>query len=507
MARVPASRDVILFRVLVVGTSISAFGSYLNMVALNLFVYQATGSALQTGAFMALRLAAGFLAGLAGGTVAARLPRRPVMVACDLTQAAALVALALAPSSVRLGLLPVVAVAGGLLGTTSSVLLRSSVPDLVPGGDRVSANGLLVTGRAVAMTLGFAAGGLLVGWLGYRAAFLVDAGTFLVSGVLLAALPLRFPGRGGRPSTVAADPPAADSPAAGRAAARQRRRLAFAALLAVPAVLVIVVVRAADALGSASHNVGLPIYATQIRPDDPAGFVGNFFAVWAVGLLTAHQLVRRLHRSGSGLDDPRRSELAFVVGTCVMSAAFIVAFTDLPGYWVFAVALVAGAADGFTEISYTTRLQAEPDPRRGYFFGATAMAENGGFGVGMIVAAGLLEVWRPLPVAAVMHGGVVVLALAVALFGAVRRHRGRDTTGHPPASGDRHPSSGPTTSGADTTPVPPPSAAAPTSAPSPASAPTAAPTSTSAPTAGSASAPPSTSTAAPPAASTEESRR
>ncbi|OZV81728.1 hypothetical protein CA850_11260 [Micromonospora echinospora] len=433
--RVP--RQLVLFRLLVVGTSVSAFGSYLNMVALNLFVYQATGSALQTGAFMALRLGAGFLAGLAGGTIAARLPRRPVMVACDLTQAAALVALAVAPTSIRLGLLPVVAVAGGLLGTTSSVLLRSSVPDLVSGPDRVTANGLLVTGRAVAMTLGFAAGGLLVGWLGYRAAFLVDAGTFLFSGLLLAALPLRFPNPRARSA----------EPAADRPDARRQRRLALAALVAAPAVLVIVVVRAADALGSASHNVGLPIYATQVRPEDPAAFVGNFFAVWAVGLLTAHQLVKRLNRRGPGFDDPRRSELAFIVGTCVMSAAFVVAFMDLPGYWVFAVALVAGAADGFTEISYTTRLQAEPDPQRGHFFGATAMAENGGLGVGMLLAAGLLEVWRPLPVAAVMHGAVVALALAVALAGVLRH---RSTATH---SGTAPPAPGPAGAVAATTPA------------------------------------------------------
>lgn len=34
------------FRLLVLGNGISAYGSYLNMVALNVFVYDATGSAL-----------------------------------------------------------------------------------------------------------------------------------------------------------------------------------------------------------------------------------------------------------------------------------------------------------------------------------------------------------------------------------------------------------------------------------------------------------------------------
>ena len=61
------ARPLLLFRVLVAGTMVSAFGSFLNMVALNLFVYQVTGSALQAGLFMALRLASGFTAGLAGG--------------------------------------------------------------------------------------------------------------------------------------------------------------------------------------------------------------------------------------------------------------------------------------------------------------------------------------------------------------------------------------------------------------------------------------------------------
>ena len=107
----------------------SSFGSYLNMVALNLFVYQATGSALSTGLFMALRLASAFVAGLLGGTIAARFPRKPVMIACDLGQAAVLIAIVLAPQPLSLHLLPVVALCTGLLGTTSTVLLRSSVPN------------------------------------------------------------------------------------------------------------------------------------------------------------------------------------------------------------------------------------------------------------------------------------------------------------------------------------------------------------------------------------------
>lgn len=403
--------DLRRFHVLVAGYGVSSFGSFLNMVALNLFVYEATGSALTTGLFMVLRMACGFVAGLLGGVVAARLPRKAVMITCDTVQAGVLLTFALVPQSVQLQLLPVVAASVGLLTTTSGVLLRSSVPDLVGQEHSLRANGLLVTGRAIAMVGGFASGGTLVSWLGYQAAFLVDAGTFAVSAIVLAVLALPFAPRDTRESE-------------GRVGVRTRLRLTTAALVAAPAVLAIVLIRAVDAFGSASHQVGIPIYSTQLQPDDPASFIGNFYATWAVGLFAAHQLMKRLYRG-----ERRHDEWAFIVGTAVMSAAFIVGFTGIPQPWVLLVALVAGMADGFTEITYTTRVQAEPDPARGYFFGLTAMAENAGFGLGMVVAGGLLEVWRPLWVATVMHGLVIVLAVAYFAVAALRRRSADEMVG------------------------------------------------------------------------------
>lgn len=420
--------DLGRFRLLAAGYGVSSFGSYLNMVALNLFVYEATGSAIATGLFLVVRMASGFVAGSLGGIVAARLPRKAVMITCDLVQAGVLLTFAVVPQAARLQLLPVVAVSTGLLSTTSTVLLRSSVPDLVGPEHRLRANGLLVTGRAVAMALGFAAGGVLVSALGHQAAFLVNAATFAVSAAVLSVLALRFPPRGART--------AAPDDRTGRAGLlarlRTRRKAAVAVLVAAPAVLAIVSIRAVDAFGSASHQVGIPVYATQLEPAHPASFIGNFLAAWAVGLLAAHQLTTRLHRGGR-----RADELAFAVGTAVMSSAFIAAFAGVPQPWVLLLALTAGLADGFTEITYTTRVQAEPDPARGYFFGMTAMAENAGFGVGMLVAGGLLELWRPLGVAALMHGLVVVLAAA---FLAVVVARRRAPADHPAGRPADHPS-------------------------------------------------------------------
>ncbi|GAA2997654.1 MFS transporter [Actinokineospora diospyrosa] len=403
----PETADMRRFRLLVGGNAASSFGSFLNMVALHLFVYEATGSAFATGVFLMVRMACGFVAGMVGGVVATRLPRKAVMITCDVLQAVVLVVFALLPSSARVHMLPVVAVSIGLLTTTSGVVLRSSVPDLVGPENRLRANGLLVTGRAASMAVGFACGAVLVSAVGYQVAFLIDAGTFLVSAAMLISTPLRFPARSSAARVTSGG------------GFRAKRRAVVAALVAAPAVLAIVSIRAVDAFGSASHQVGVPVHATQVSPEAPASFVGGFWAAWAVGLFAAHQVASRLYRG-----DRRRVEWAFAVGTATMSLAFIAAFTDVGYLWVLLVLLVAGMADGFTEISYTTRVQAEPEPARGHFFGLTAMAENAGFGVGVLVAGGLLEVWRPFTVVALMHGAVVVIALTYLVVAVARRDRG-----------------------------------------------------------------------------------
>ncbi|RLK58012.1 MFS transporter [Actinokineospora cianjurensis] len=407
------SADLRRFRVLVAGNATSSFGSFLNMVALHLFVYQATGSAFATGVFLVVRMACGFVAGVFGGVVAARLPRKAVMVTCDLVQALVLVVFAVLPSDARVHMLPVVAVSIGLLTTTSGVVLRSSVPDLVGPENRLHANGLLVTGRAISMAVGFACGALLVSAVGYPVAFLIDAATFVVSAVVLLSTPLRFPGR--------SEAPAAKGGLPGRAA--------VVALAAAPAVLAIVLIRLVDAFGSASHQVGVPVHATQVHPGDPAVFVGGFWAAWAVGLFLAHRVANRVYRG-----DLRRGAWGFVVGTAVMSLAFIGAFTDAAYPLVLLLLVVAGLADGFTEISYTTRVQAEPEPARGQYFGLVAMAENAGFGIGVLVAGGLLDAWRPLTVVGLMHGVVVVVALTYLATTLLRRRTTREVPTASPRS-------------------------------------------------------------------------
>ncbi|HEY0640324.1 MAG TPA: MFS transporter [Pseudonocardiaceae bacterium] len=395
------------FRVLVVGHAVSAYGSFVNFVAINLFAYQLTGSALQTGLFMALRLATSFVTGLVAGHLVTRHSRKLLMVGSDLGQAAGLTVLALAPASRQEALLYALAVVLGVGRTLSTVALRSSVPEMVGPELRVRANGLLMTGRSLAMVTGYASAGLMVATLDYRTVFLVDAASFLVSATVLAALPLTMRAAGSGGVAAASGP-----------GLRRSLLVGGAVLWAAPLLGAMVLIRFVDAFGSASHNVGLPVLASTQTLMSAASMMSLFWASWAVGTLLVSQVVVRVVR-----EEARLTERAFAAATVSMSVFFVVTFTGAPTAVFVVAAFLAGVSDGFAEIAYTTRLQAVPDDRRGLVFGLSAVAESSGFGIGMVVSAVLLESLSPLTVVSVLHGAAFAVAVTFLVVLLVRHRR------------------------------------------------------------------------------------
>ncbi|MEU1940213.1 MFS transporter [Streptomyces coeruleorubidus] len=435
------------FRAVVVAHAVSAYGTYLNLIALSLFSYEVTGTALGVGVVMAVRLLSGVTAGLAAGALTARFTRRTVMVVTDFAQTLAMVVLALRASDTPLWVLLGAVVVLGAGNTFFNVALRSAVPVMVGQDDRARANGVLVTARSVATVLGFASAAPVIALGGFGVAFAVNAASFAVSAA--AVLVLR-PRTDDQPCDESGEERAGagSSPAGGK-----RPRLRVAGLAG--ALLGMIALRGLDALASASHNVALPLAAHAAEPSDPAVFMTRFWSAWAVGTLLAHQVLKRRSHGASW------GERAFAVGTCAMSFCFVAAFTGLPAPALMASAVAAGFADGWTEIVYTSRLQAAPDRQRGRLFGLSATAEQSGFALGTMAAAAALEVLPALTVVGAFHGAAVCGALALLLFAGGRRWMGRpgqgdgDTHSHshaddgrPPISesrpsvGEDHPSTG-----------------------------------------------------------------
>ncbi|MEU8768465.1 MFS transporter [Streptomyces griseus] len=416
------------FRFLVAGYAVSSYGTFLNMVALNLFVYETTGRALAMGLFMAVRLASGFVAGLVVGGLLARFSAKSIMLWANVGQGSVMLVLIVAPDGLLTGALMAVSVVIGACGTLFMVALRSSIPEMVGEDRRAWANSLSITGRSLAMVAGFASAGIVVSLVGYTAAFVVDMATFVVCAVTVALLPIAG-GKGVKAGEADAEGTGgASADAEGAAGAEARgsgagkdassakggrrwRPVAFLALAAAPGMGLMVALRGVDAFGSSSHNAALPIYSTTLDASNPAVFVSAFWCVWALGNIGAQQVIQRYaQRTGRSV-----GALGFGYGTVVMSAAFIAAFAGFPLAVTAVIALIAGAADGLTEVAYTSHLQTLPATLRGHAFGLSATFENLGFGVGMILVAAALDRFSPLAVVGWSHGAAIVVAVVFLL--------------------------------------------------------------------------------------------
>jgi hypothetical protein len=185
------------FRALWVSQILSVCGDRLALVALTLLIFDRTRSPLlaavaYAAGYVPYVLGALFLSGLAD-----RLPRRQVMVACDVIRLL-LVAAMLLPR-VPLDVLIVLLYATTAVQPPFDSARSAILPDVVPGDRYAVAAAALQTTFRVAIVLGAAVGGITVALVGARFALGVDAATFGVS-----ALIIRF-GTRARPAAVQGD--------------------------------------------------------------------------------------------------------------------------------------------------------------------------------------------------------------------------------------------------------------------------------------------------------------
>jgi predicted MFS family arabinose efflux permease len=185
-ARRPSFRDVFAhpeFRALWVSYVLSAGGDRLALVALTLLVYARSKSPL----LAAITFAAGFVPYLFGGLflsgLADRLPRRSVMVTCDLIRVL-LVAAMLAPG-VPLVAMIVLLYAVTLLQAPFDASRSAIVRDVMEADRYPLAMAVMGSTSRVVIVVGSAVGGLMVALFGARPALGADAATFVASALVI----------------------------------------------------------------------------------------------------------------------------------------------------------------------------------------------------------------------------------------------------------------------------------------------------------------------------------
>jgi MFS family permease len=251
------------FRRLWAGGLVNDLGDWTLLIALPVFVFQLTGSALVTSTVFVVELVAGLLAGQLAGVLVDRWDRRRILILSGVIQAVALAPLLLVDGPDRIWLVYVVAAVESCFARLCGPAKAALVPSLVPADRLGAANGLGAVADNLARLVGSPVGGLAVAVLGLPGVVAIDAATYLASSVLIAGI------RTGPAAAPAADPgPSAPSGMFeawrdGLRTIRTDRRLA--ALLGIASLsqlaqgifVVLFVVFVLERLGGTGGDVGL----------------------------------------------------------------------------------------------------------------------------------------------------------------------------------------------------------------------------------------------------------
>jgi MFS family permease len=341
------------FRRLYFAQLASFAGDWFATVALLGLALELSGSAavaslvlvLQTGAFAAASPLAGVLAD--------RFDRRRMMIAADFLRVPVALAFLLArsPDTLWIALLAVALLAVG--AAFFEPVSAAALPNLVEPDDLPDANVLIGSAWATMLAVGAAVGGIVAATLGRDAAFLMNAASFGLSGLLILGIsrPLQQPRERSANGELVAAPSVVESVMTAVTFARQSRLVA------------------AFIMSKTTFGVGtgvvlmLAVFGRDVFGAGDVG-IGILFAARGLGALVGPFAARRL----VGTED--RGLLIGIGGSLVCLVVCYALFPLAPGIW-FAAALVFGAhlGGGAQWMLSTFGLQrASPDAIRGRVF-------------------------------------------------------------------------------------------------------------------------------------------
>ncbi|WP_405390985.1 MFS transporter [Streptomyces sp. NBC_01102] len=378
------------YRRLWFGNTVSWIGQGMTALAVSLQVYDITGSAFSVGLIGLCSFVPLVLLGLYSGAVADTVDRRKL----GLFSATGSFVLSVGLAAVtfagveEVGLLYVVVALQSACFALNSPARSSMIARLLPAGQLPAANALNAMTSTTGSLVGPMAGGLIVGWWGYRAAYTVDAVTFTASLYAMWRLPSMLPDRaaGGKGER------ASVADGLRFLGTRPNLRMTFfsdlcAMVLAQPRALFPVI--AVVWFGGDARTTGLLVAAPAL-----GALLGSVFSGW----------LGRIRRHG----------LAVLIAVVCWGSAIAV-FGLTRQLWLGLVLLaLAGCADSISMVFRNTMLQAAvPDEMRGRLQGVFIVVVAGGPRLGDLAAGSVADLSSPT--VAVTGGGIACILLVCLL--------------------------------------------------------------------------------------------
>src|SRR3954470_6472011 len=187
------------FRFLWLGQVVSQMGDWFDTIAVYTIALQLTGSSRSVALIMVARFLPSVVMGPLSGVVADRFSRRSIMIASDLIRALVVLGFLFVRRPDQMWLVYVLTVLQLAFSTFFEPAKTAAIPAIVSGRELLSANAISSVTWSVMLTLGAAVGGVVTGWFGTNAAFVLDSLTYLASAALI--FTVRFPRRAARPKS------------------------------------------------------------------------------------------------------------------------------------------------------------------------------------------------------------------------------------------------------------------------------------------------------------------
>lgn len=390
----------IRFLQLWIGQGFSFVGDAISMVAMIILVVELTGSASAVGGVLVARLIP-TLAGPLIGVLADRLDRRVIVVAADISRAALMLGIVFVRDIFILYALFFLV---GVARTFFNPTIRAAFPSVVGSGDLTRANGIISGTFSASIALGPALGGLLVATVGVEAAFLIDAGTYLISAAFLSRIPLPRPEQGG----------------SGGFGTEFKAGLGYLARARVPLVIVV-----GAFFLILTMNTTVPAEVFLARETFGAGDTGYglLVALWGGGMVLGSALIALL--------GDRINLLAFYFIGILISAIALTGAGLSPTFVLALAALTAGgAANGIDNVTTDTILQKRvPEELLGRVFSVRFLT----LGVGEVLAyaAGGLLVDQTGPRITYVSMGAATAAVGLLILLALAAPTHKPTPGNP----------------------------------------------------------------------------
>lgn len=395
-------------RRLAVARLLSMFGTDASGVAVGFALYAQTGSPAWLSLSLLLTIGASSVLAPIGGWLGDRLPRRAVMIGCELVAAALFLALALVHDPVAL---IVVGLLASAVGAAFGPAAGAAIAHVAGPSGLAWASGVIAASTNVGKMAGRFGGGLLIALGGPGLVFAVDALTFVVSAALIASVPLAL--GGGSVRDAAADEDVADGAADGEPDGEpdggpdgepswRRGRPAIAGSFAFrdrqvrPVLLAACVSTFAT---SFSMTAEVPLV---FELGGGAIGLGALTACWGLGMVAGSWYAARALHAGNEATGVLVGRVAMAIGIGSVSLAETLA----PALLSYVIGGLGGGLMGVASQSLV--LRRAPAAIRARVLGTIEACRNLSFGVGVSLAGVLVAPLGPSHTYALVGGAVLV---------------------------------------------------------------------------------------------------